>query len=71
VCKSRENEIKHLEASDISKRVQSHFLGYGDISQSSVRMNQGIEIKHLETWDIAVTFFCARESHIPGVLISS
>ena len=52
MCKSQENEIKHLEALDLLKRCQSRFLGYGDISQSSVRMNQGIEIKHLEASDL-------------------
>ena len=38
----------------VKKRGQSHFLGYGDISQSSVCMNQEIEIKHLEASDLPV-----------------
>ena len=70
MCKSQENEIKHEEASDLRKRSQSRFLGYGDVSQSSVLKNQGVEIKHLEAWDIAFTFLCARESYTLGVLIS-
>ena len=48
----QENEIKHLEASDLPKRGQSRFLGYGDISQSSVCMKQVNEIKHLEASDL-------------------
>jgi hypothetical protein len=42
VCMNQEIEIKHLEASDLLKRGQSRFLGYGDISQSSMYMNKEI-----------------------------
>jgi hypothetical protein len=43
--------IEHIEK---QKEGQSRFLGYGDICQSSVCMNQEIEIKHLEASDLPI-----------------
>jgi hypothetical protein len=45
---NQEIAFKYLVASDLPKRGQSRFLGYGDISQSSACLSQEVEMKHLE-----------------------